>query len=254
MKKYLYRLPALTTVTLAILLGSAVSVIADWSAPLSNPPICTAGNPGCNPPINTSNVAQTKSGNLTLSADLRVNGNVGFGIAPSATYKTEIVGTTGATDFCIRGTGICLQALNNTVNNLNTTVNNLNTAVTNVTNITNGKQINITERLGACKARDNDGSVIRDISPIAGQIYCSEVWGPLKTAGTLQDGTPVSETPGADCYSGDVQVSYPMCMSVSMGGTNGGLVRQIGPNWCMVQIAGSSGSAFAVAQILCLKK
>ncbi len=50
-----------------IIIGLFVGVVfvyADWSAPISSPPTCVAGNPGCDTPINVSSIDQTKLGSL----------------------------------------------------------------------------------------------------------------------------------------------------------------------------------------------
>lgn len=76
-------------------------VVLAWSEPVSAPPECTAGTPGCDAPINVGGVGQIKSGNLqvnalstgTLSGNalLVPNGNVGIGTtAPGA--KLEVKG------------------------------------------------------------------------------------------------------------------------------------------------------------------
>lgn len=49
---------------------SALSVLADWTAPTSTPPACPAGSPGCDAPINVSGTAQTKLGSLTVNSNL----------------------------------------------------------------------------------------------------------------------------------------------------------------------------------------
>lgn len=51
-----------------LLLGAfAISALADWSAPLSAPPTCTSGQPGCDAPLNVGGSAQAKSGALGLN-------------------------------------------------------------------------------------------------------------------------------------------------------------------------------------------
>ncbi|MEA1929593.1 MAG: hypothetical protein U9M92_01755 [Patescibacteria group bacterium] len=60
MKKLLY--PTLFVCALFF----ALPVLATWTAPISNPPTCTAGNPGCDAPINVSDKTQVKHGSLGL--------------------------------------------------------------------------------------------------------------------------------------------------------------------------------------------
>jgi len=48
---------------------SLQSLLAAWTAPLASPPTCTAGNPGCNAPVNTGPLMQLKTGALWLNSD-----------------------------------------------------------------------------------------------------------------------------------------------------------------------------------------
>ncbi len=49
----------------------ALSVLAtDWTAPLSSPPNCASGNPGCDAPINVGSVDQTKTGSITTAKSI----------------------------------------------------------------------------------------------------------------------------------------------------------------------------------------
>lgn len=57
----------------AIVLGLILSVgvgyiFADYTPPLTNPPTCTTGNPGCDAPLNVGALLQTKSGGLVLQS------------------------------------------------------------------------------------------------------------------------------------------------------------------------------------------
>lgn len=45
----------------------AVSALADWSQPLSAPPACTSGNPGCDAPIHVGYGPQTKQGGIVVN-------------------------------------------------------------------------------------------------------------------------------------------------------------------------------------------
>ncbi|MDE2040811.1 MAG: hypothetical protein KGI59_00260 [Patescibacteria group bacterium] len=102
-----------------LVLGAfAISAWADWSAPMSAPPTCTPGNPGCDAPLNVGTSAQTKYGALSLGQTLTtgqtatfnngytdanhtyaaasigmlmVNGTAGFGTAnPDTSSKVDI--------------------------------------------------------------------------------------------------------------------------------------------------------------------
>ena len=46
--------------------ATALSTLADWAPPVSAPPNCVAGNPGCDAPINVGGMMQYKSGILGL--------------------------------------------------------------------------------------------------------------------------------------------------------------------------------------------
>lgn len=56
----------------------AIGALADWVAPLSAPPTCTTGNPGCDVPINMSNSDQHKEG--TLAIDKSSNAAAGYSL------------------------------------------------------------------------------------------------------------------------------------------------------------------------------
>lgn len=66
------------TLTLAGLLVGvfALSALADWSSPLSAPPTCVAGNPGCDAPINSGYGGQVKYGGLSLNGFSKSNGEL----------------------------------------------------------------------------------------------------------------------------------------------------------------------------------
>jgi hypothetical protein len=65
----------------------AAGTVVAWTGPLSTPPNCTSGNPGCDAPLNVSLNAQAKAGGLLLNTGGAANGlivqygNVGIGIA-----------------------------------------------------------------------------------------------------------------------------------------------------------------------------
>lgn len=55
---------AFKVIVLGLAIGLGVSFVsANWTAPVSPAPGCTAGNPGCDAPINISSVDQGKNGN-----------------------------------------------------------------------------------------------------------------------------------------------------------------------------------------------
>ena len=79
--------------------GFAISAFAtDWVAPVSAPPTCVSGNPGCDAPINTSSISQIKGGGLTLcngsscsaGALLIMNGTVGIGTGATPDFTTKL--------------------------------------------------------------------------------------------------------------------------------------------------------------------
>lgn len=73
MNKFYTQISKIAVVS-GLLLGSfAVAALADWTAPVANPPTCAAGNPGCDAPINVSNIFQKKAGALEIGKDLKVN-------------------------------------------------------------------------------------------------------------------------------------------------------------------------------------
>lgn len=87
------------TAILAVSLVVGLSYLQAWTGPLSTPPDCTTGNPGCDAPINASNSQQSKSGNLLLTSLYTSSiftdtvGSVGIGTlglrSPSAKLDVE---------------------------------------------------------------------------------------------------------------------------------------------------------------------
>ncbi len=104
---------------LAIALVAGLSFIQAWSGPpAGTPPACPSGSVGCDAPINVSNTAQTKTGDLTidnaantslLKADnLIVNfyttfsDNVGIGMSPTVSGpKLQVAGSIGLSDYAV---------------------------------------------------------------------------------------------------------------------------------------------------------
>jgi hypothetical protein len=54
-------------IVVAVALAAGVSYASTWTAPLSSPPTCVSGNPGCDAPINVGSLAQTKLGSLVVN-------------------------------------------------------------------------------------------------------------------------------------------------------------------------------------------
>ena len=56
------------SIILALILVAGVGYVsAAWTAPVSAPPICNTGDPGCDAPIHVGGVDQTKTGGITAS-------------------------------------------------------------------------------------------------------------------------------------------------------------------------------------------
>ena len=84
----------------------AVFVLA-WSAPLSSPPTCNAGDPGCDVPLNVGSFLQKKKGTLWVNTDNNATGlvvrfgNVSIGTAVvSPGLSLDVSGKVGATEYC----------------------------------------------------------------------------------------------------------------------------------------------------------
>lgn len=73
-------------------------VFADWAPPLTSPPSCPVGDPGCDAPVNVGTVAQIKDGDLTVDAFAALLNSyfaqkLGIGIVPSASSPAlEVAG------------------------------------------------------------------------------------------------------------------------------------------------------------------
>ena len=63
MKKIIF----LTVAVLGFVALLPTTASAAWTAPLTAPPTCTAGKPGCDAPVNVSAYSQTKIGQLILT-------------------------------------------------------------------------------------------------------------------------------------------------------------------------------------------
>jgi hypothetical protein len=76
------RIISTSLVAVGFFLGaSALSVFGAWTAPLSAPPACTSGNPGCDAPINVGNISQSKLGSLKVNTAI-----------PQSTYGLDVWG------------------------------------------------------------------------------------------------------------------------------------------------------------------
>ncbi|MFA6307013.1 MAG: tail fiber domain-containing protein [Patescibacteria group bacterium] len=109
---FLFIFAVILTLGLSI---SFQSLLADWTAPVANPPTCASGNPGCSAPLNAGPLLQTKSGPLWINTDgisplglIVENGNVGIGTAgPSNLLHIEKAIATGANDgILVKSTGV----------------------------------------------------------------------------------------------------------------------------------------------------
>lgn len=68
--------------TVFLTLGLSISfqsLLAAWTAPLANPPICLAGNPGCDEPVNKGILMQYKRGPLYINGDNKAIGFTALG-------------------------------------------------------------------------------------------------------------------------------------------------------------------------------
>ncbi|MEK9154790.1 MAG: glycine-rich domain-containing protein [Patescibacteria group bacterium] len=104
-----------SVIILSLFIGIAF-VYADWTPPVSTPPICIVGNPGCDAPINTGSGVQYKAGSLGIGGAFRAysnaifDGNVGIGVA-SPSEKLDVTGNIKASgticdvNGCIGGGG-----------------------------------------------------------------------------------------------------------------------------------------------------
>ncbi|KKS35298.1 MAG: putative outer membrane protein [Parcubacteria group bacterium GW2011_GWC2_42_12] len=86
---------------------SGQSLLAEWTAPVNNPPACIIGNPGCDAPVNVSATPQIKAGALWLNTNvvspyglIVENGKVGIGLGagvfPDVQLQVNGGGLTGS--------------------------------------------------------------------------------------------------------------------------------------------------------------
>ena len=85
-KKFKIDLPSIIVVVIVNLLVAGVLLVsANWTAPLSVPPTCNAGDPGCDAPLNVGPSTQLKLGALGVNGVFRAfsdaffSGRVGIG-------------------------------------------------------------------------------------------------------------------------------------------------------------------------------
>ncbi len=121
---------ALVITLSAVFLGSAFTLYADWTAPLGAPPVCKAGDPGCDAPIHTGSSDQKKSGALTVNTSGKdvgfvvERGKVGIGtISPAGSsvgVKLHVAVDNGMLPSVLQGeTGIILSNTSAPTNNAN---------------------------------------------------------------------------------------------------------------------------------------
>ena len=88
MKTSISPLVSRAAILTGLFLGAfAISAIA-WSSPVSAPPTCNAGDPGCDAPINTSASTQTKIGPLVVS-----NSSLNTGTGLLVPWGNVVIGT-----------------------------------------------------------------------------------------------------------------------------------------------------------------
>jgi len=93
MQKTLSTLKSLIIV-LALTIG--LSYVFAWTAPNSTPPNCTAGDPGCDAPINVGGILQNKAGALTLGTS---------GVTPVTNPMLDVFGNISGQGLLLSGKG-----------------------------------------------------------------------------------------------------------------------------------------------------
>src|SRR3989338_2497324 len=68
--------PLLFGLVLGLTLAAGLTVYATWSPPTAAPPGCTAGNPGCDAPINVGSEEQRKAGSLVVEGEFSTLSNI----------------------------------------------------------------------------------------------------------------------------------------------------------------------------------
>ena len=115
MKNLKTKLKILVTV-LALFFGMQAIFALAWSSPVSTPPVCNSGNPGCDAPLNISSTLQKKKGTLWINTDgntiglIIQSGNVGIkttNVSPGLSLDVE--GRVGATEYCDENGANCVD-------------------------------------------------------------------------------------------------------------------------------------------------
>ena len=68
--------PLLFGLVIGLTLALGLTVYATWSPPTAAPPGCTAGNPGCDAPINVGSEEQRKAGSLVVEGEFSTLSNI----------------------------------------------------------------------------------------------------------------------------------------------------------------------------------
>ncbi|MFA5360014.1 MAG: hypothetical protein WC349_03620 [Patescibacteria group bacterium] len=124
-----FKISLLLITAVILTLGLSISfqsLLAAWTAPLANPATCNTGDPGCDEPLNTGPLIQTKSGALWINTNgisplglIVENGKVGIGTtAPNVNLEVfdssdpdiAIVGGAGNTGELLFGDDVFYAA------------------------------------------------------------------------------------------------------------------------------------------------
>ena len=104
-------------VALVFFFGIQAICALAWSSPVSSPPTCNVGDPGCDPPLNISNVTQKKKGTLWINTVgnptglIVQSGNVGINTtAVSVGLNLDVEGKVGAMEYCDKDGLNCIAA------------------------------------------------------------------------------------------------------------------------------------------------
>lgn len=104
-------------VALVFFFGIQTICALAWSSPVSSPPTCNVGDPGCDPPLNISNVTQKKKGTLWINTVgnptglIVQSGNVGINTtAVSVGLNLDVEGKVGAMEYCDKDGLNCIAA------------------------------------------------------------------------------------------------------------------------------------------------
>jgi trimeric autotransporter adhesin len=110
-----FKISLLLITAVVLTLGLSISfqsLLAAWTAPLANPAVCNTGDPGCDEPLNTGPLIQTKSGALWINTGtsplglIVENGNVGVGTTnPVARMEINKENSAGKVGLIIKNGG-----------------------------------------------------------------------------------------------------------------------------------------------------